>query len=69
MKNFERIFIIIFIFFLSLTVFFQGINIKVLQKKADYLFDELYATNGVLHSIEYDLDYHIEKCEVQSDGK
>ena len=65
MRNFDKIFIIIFIFFLSLTVFFQGINIAELQKKSDYLFDELYTTNGVLHSIESDLDYHIEKCEVQ----
>lgn len=65
MGNFGKILNIMLVMILALTVFFQGINIKVLQEKADYLFDELYATNGVLHSIEYDLDYHIEKCEVQ----
>jgi hypothetical protein len=65
MKKTEMVAIIIYIFFLSLAVYCQGINIVELQEKVDYLSDELLTTNGVLHSISYDLDYHIEKCGVQ----
>ena len=58
----ERLINRILVLLLLLAVGTQSNNIAELQKRMDYLLDELYTTTGVMYSIETDLDYHIEKC-------
>lgn len=51
----------ILILVLVTIVIVQGVNIKDLQKKADYLFEEVYFLGGAVGLIDLELREHIEK--------
>lgn len=58
MRNIEKILNSILTLILVLIVICQGINIKDLQEKVDYLFDEIYFIGDVIYDTE--MDYYID---------
>lgn len=61
MRNIEKILNSILTLILVLIVICQGINITDLQKKVDYLQDEVLFTKGLVQTLDSELSYYIEK--------
>lgn len=61
MRNIEKILNGILTLILVIIVTCQGINIKDLQEKVDYLQDEVLFIKGLVQILDSELSYYIEK--------